>query len=582
MMEALLSFHLLRPEWLLALLPVAVLTGWMQHPQRRAGSWLQVVDARLAEQVLNNARDARGRWLRRGLATAWTLAVIALAGPSWQQLPQPAMRVDDGLVVVMDLSRSMTADDQAPSRIERARLKVADLLRQRPEGTLGLVAYAGDAHVVVPLTDDTGTVRHLVQALEPEIMPVSGSRPERALPLAQQLFTAAGAETGTILLITDGVPDPRALLAEHDARYPVSILGMGSEHGATLTIEGDQGPAVTTPRLRRDSETLARVANRAGGRYAEFSGDDSDLHRLLPELADASVEARARHQRWLDTGPWWLLALLPLVLLGFRRGLLAGLLPFGLAGLLLAPGTAEAGWRDWFWTPDQQGHQALLDGDPEQALQHFEAPDWRAATLHRLGRHQEAAAAFQGNQPMQHYNRGTALAHAGEFQAALEAFELALDRDPQHASARHNRDLVRRILEQQRPDSSNEQSSQRDAPDPDHDSDSAASRRNDSRQQTPGSRSPRPGEAGEGTPPEQGRQQSANRPPPGDADSGDAEPSEGAAAANTSEAERQQALEQWLRRIPEDPAALLERKFRYEAEQRQQAGQGVAPGDPPW
>ncbi|MDH5298405.1 MAG: VWA domain-containing protein, partial [Desulfobulbaceae bacterium] len=183
------NFHFLRPLWLLAVLPGAGLfyALWRRHGQ--GGQWQKVIDAALLPFLMGrDLADNRSHRPLTALLAAWLLASVSLAGPTWEKLPQPVHKKQDALVLIQDLSLSLYAQDLAPDRLTRARHKLMDILAARTEGTTALIVYAGDAHVVCPLTDDTRTIAAMLPALSPELMPRYGSNIEEAVELALQLL----------------------------------------------------------------------------------------------------------------------------------------------------------------------------------------------------------------------------------------------------------------------------------------------------------------------------------------------------------------------------------------------------------
>lgn len=587
MIAALADFHFLRPLWLWALLPLAAAAFLLLRQRLASAVWRRAVDPQLMPWLVESSWRRTGRALLATVLAAWALAVIALAGPTWQQQPQPVTRSGDALVIVLDQTLSMYAEDLAPARYVRARLKVEDILAERGDGLTALVAYAADSHVVVPLTDDVRTIANLLTPLEPRIMPLFGNRPDRAIRQANQLFLDAGIDRGRILLMTAGVHDPAALLAAVDDRFPLSVLGVGTESGAPIPLrrlnrDGHlraDGEIVIT---RLDESALASVARSGGGRYARFTVDGSDLARLFTAADAIGLEAGDRqreYELWIDAGPWLILLLLPVALFAFRRGTVAAPL---LALILLPPDAAAWSWRDLLARPDQQAHSALQSGRPEEAAQRFVDPDWRATALYRSQQYDQAARTFPGDDARSHYNRGTALARAEQFQAALEQFEAALELDPEFDDARYNKELVERILEQDPPPASNDEASQRDHPSWDDDEEgSAVSRQGDAGDPDGSERDPTEGaeeEQREGEQTEDPQSRSGQPQQPQQVEQTQAERD----ASITEEREREQALEQWLRRINDDPSALLQRKFRYEAERRRREGHELSESGPPW
>ena len=261
-LEALgLPLHFLRPQWLwlLPMLPLA--WAWLRRRRRRIDLWEGRIDPHLRAHVLEGGGQARAEarwpWL-----LALLLGVLALAGPAWRQLPQPAWQNGRGLVVALDLSSATSAGDLPPSRLLQAQAKLRQLLQARRDGPIALVAYADDAHAVVPLTDDTANVALFIDALSPEIMPVDGQSPARAIAFSEALLRQGGASRGDIVLITDHA-DQAALAAARTsaaAGYRVSALGIGTATGAE--VRGRDGDM---RRVRLDAAALRALAAHCAG-----------------------------------------------------------------------------------------------------------------------------------------------------------------------------------------------------------------------------------------------------------------------------------------------------------------------------
>ena len=168
-------FHFLYPYWLLALPPLVALAVWLARRRGRDGAWPRLLDGELLSLLrLSDGGAGRSPWPLIGLV--WTLAVLALAGPTWQRQITPAYRAPAAWIVALEVSPSMDAADVAPSRMARARYAVDDLLSAAQDARVGLVAFAGEAYTVAPLTSDVATIRNLAQPLAPSLMPESGDR----------------------------------------------------------------------------------------------------------------------------------------------------------------------------------------------------------------------------------------------------------------------------------------------------------------------------------------------------------------------------------------------------------------------
>ena len=563
MIEAWQDFHFLRPWWLLGALPaLALATLWVRRHLARS-HWRDAVEPHLLDALLERAQESRHRWTAWGVALALLVGAAALAGPTWQRLPQPVEQKQDGLVILFDLSLSMYAQDLSPSRLARAGHKIADVLRTRDEGFTALVAYAGDGHVVAPLTDDVRTIENLLTALSPAMMPVFGSNPASAIDLALELFANARMAQGRLLMVTDGIDRVSEVGGRCSRRFPLSILGIGTAAGAPIPLEfanqpgqqlrDSQGQVV---RASLDSDRLATVADLCHGRYRSASVGDADIRHLLATPLpgeDGSQEVDREFDAWADFGYWGAVVLLPVLLLGFRRGVLACVL------VCLLPLPASAGvWDDLWQRRDQQGWQALQDGSPEAAAQLFEDLNWRNAARYRSQDYQGAVQGWsEAKAPTDHYNLGNALAQLGEYQAAIAAYDQALSSAPDHEDAAFNKALMEQLLEQQ-----------------------AGEEAQAGNQPSPGENDDQPPQPdGQGA---DGPQQSEADPAEADNNQGTGQQEETNADdplsnAETADAEggrdeQQEALEQWLRRVPDDPGGLLRRKFQYETNQRLRQG----------
>lgn len=323
-------FHLLHPYWLLALPPLVALAIWLARRRGRDGAWQRLVDGDLLSLLrLSEGGAGRSPWPLIGLA--WSLAVLALAGPTWQRQITPAYRAPGAWIVALDVAPSMDATDVPPSRIARARFAVDDLLSAAQDARVGLVAFAGDAYTVAPLTSDIATVQNLAQPLAPSLMPESGDRLAPALEQAARLLQAAPGRDRQVIVLTDGFSDPaRALVAARQLRrqqIAVNVVGIGTTSGAPEPdgngrfVRDAQGQI----RLSKiDSNLLAQVAAAGGGRYVPLSGLQALIAQLHAagsrEMSSGIAAPHVRLASWLNDGVWLLPPLLLLAALIARRG----------------------------------------------------------------------------------------------------------------------------------------------------------------------------------------------------------------------------------------------------------------------
>lgn len=424
---ALQTLHLLRPQllWALVLIvPAAVL--WFLR-QRDADVWRQSVDAHLLPQLL--VTGGRRGWFGFVLAVvAYSVAVVAMSGPSWRQTERPVYQSNRPLVVALDLSSSINANDLPPSRLQQARAKLATLLRERAGGDVALLAYAGESFTVAPLTEDAANVALFLDALSPSVMPVDGKRADRAIEAAVQLLSQAGFKQGDILVMSDSA-DESAESAARVARsrgFNVSTLGVGSARGAAYRAASGE-----IAQARLDEASLRDLAGQGGGRYAPLAADDADLRALgvldpaQQPAADEAAAAANGSKTWLDEGYWLLFPVMALALLAFRRRAAVMVLALLCVGPFVEPAQAAEGT---LWQRADQVQQQRLDA----GVQAYRKGDFAAA--------QKAFEAVPTDQGW--YNLGNALARQGRYDDAIAAYDRALRRQPQLQDAIANRAAV--------------------------------------------------------------------------------------------------------------------------------------------
>lgn len=323
-------FHFLHPYWLIALPPLVAFAVWLARRRGRQGGWPRLVDGQLLS-LLRLSQGGAGRSPWPLVSVAWALAVLALAGPTWQRQITPAYRAPAAWVVALDLSPSMDATDVSPSRVARARYAIDDLLSSAHDARVGLVAFAGDAYTVAPLTADVATVRNLAQPLSPSLMPEAGNRLAPALDEAARLVRASPGKDRQVIVFTDGFTDQaRALLTARQLRQQgvaVNIVGVGTAGGAPEPdgngsfTRNAQGQVVLA---RLDTSLLRQVAAAGGGSYVPLNGLSALIARLHAagsrEMSSGVAAPRVRLASWLNDGVWLLPPLLLLAALIARRG----------------------------------------------------------------------------------------------------------------------------------------------------------------------------------------------------------------------------------------------------------------------
>ncbi|MEH6422489.1 VWA domain-containing protein [Pseudomonas sp. CGJS7] len=565
----------LRPQWLWALLALPALAWLWARRGRLSNVWRGRVDAHLLPHLLESQMDRRSRVAAVAAALAYLIAVLALAGPSWSRSEQPLWQGSMPLVIALDLSSRTLAADLPPSRLAQAKAKLSSLLSLRSGGQIALVVYADDAYTVAPLTDDPRNLRVFLDALAPDIMPGDGQRADRAIQWSARLLRQAGFARGQILLITDRA-DPREHRAASVAAasgYRVSVLGLGNNAGAPF-----QRPDGRIVMARLDTESLRELAAKGKGDYRPITRDDSDLRALgvlAPSNADIGAKQGEKSLARDDDGYWLLPLLMLLALFGFRRrnGAAAALLLC--LWLPMAPGQAQSLWQ----RADQAGHERIEQGN----------------RAYREGRFEQAAGLYKrADGADAQYNLGNALARQGQYPEAIQAYDRALKQQPGMADAIANKRAVEEAMKRKPPPKGEGQDGKQPKPNGDPSQDNKPS---DGSQSPSGSgkndpNKPNPNQPDPNKPPQSPADSQSGQPPPTDPEAqrkadaaqreqmqrelerqakddkagpkGEREPT-----PTPAQRERKLANDAWLKRVPDDPGALLREKFKIEYARRQ-------------
>ncbi len=604
------ELHFLHPEWLWLLLAIPAIWVIRLLRQQSKGDWERLIDKQLMPFVLSGKEGSLGLVPLVVLSLALLVAVVAMAGPAWEKREVPVFRNQQALVVAMDFSASMYAEDEKPSRLTLARFKLLDLLKSRADGQTAMVVFAGDAFVVSPLTDDTETIQEQVKNLSPEIMPAPGSLVTPAIQRSVELLQQAGVPQGHILLITDGASDPdtaqNAAQQADSAGYKVSVLAVGSEDGAPIPRSGggflidSLGKTVIAP---VNLGELEKIANAGGGEFVRATLGDGDLARLGEQWKAATdnklAEGDGRQvDSWINEGYWLVLILLPVAALVFRRGWLGVVL---VCCLLPQPQQVYAfSWNDLWETPNQQAQQAMDNGQPDEAAKLFRDPQWKGAAAYKSHDYTTAAEQYGKDQGVtSQYNYANAMARQGKFEEAIAAYEQVLKADPQHEDAGYNLEVLKKAMseqdkqqqgqqgEQQQQNQSGQQQQQQSGQDQQQGQQGQDQQQQEGQQGQQGDQQQNAqqgqqenqpdaeqyGQKGDEKEADKQAEQEKQQGQDGEQDKTD-EAGQQAGDEDPQQREQQQATEQWLRRIPDDPAGLWRRKFQYQYQQRGNQARG--------
>jgi len=378
------------------------------------------------------------RMLGRLSLIAFCSTIIAIAGPTWKKLEAPMMSPENPVMILLNLSSEMKKTPPAPSRLERAKFKIKDMLSGLKTAQTGLIVYTNEPFLITPITDDPDIIKNLLPAVNFDIMPSNGDRLDRAIAFAAEKLQNGGYLNGNIVIFTSDVGErlDLALEAAKNAaaqKYRVSV------------IEANQDK----------NEKLKLISRYGNGIYEMLSPGDQDIMALdnfINQNISELKQSENMQSMWIDSG--YYLSIIPLLccLYFFRRGIFAILLLLGFAG------NAQAGW---FLNNNQEGLQAFNGGDFKQAEQKFEDKDWKAAAQYRLGDYKAAAHNYAGKKDItSQYNLGNALAKSGKIEDAIKKYEEVLKEAPEHEDAKFNLEYLKKQQQQNQNQNQNQDQNQ--------------------------------------------------------------------------------------------------------------------------
>lgn len=587
------AFHFLRPWWLLGILAFLLLAPWLWRYLQQYSGWHKVLAPHLTSSLLGTQQRATGRLPFTLVTCAWLIACVAIAGPSWERLPATAYQNERAAVIIMDMSMNTRASDVTPDRLTRLRFKALDLIDALDATEVALIAYAGDAYTISPLTRDHANMRGMIPALSPEIMPVAGNDPLLAFQEAHRMVTDAGYQHAELYWFSAGV-------RQDDYQHLRNFL-RGKGHRVSTLIAGDDQ---STPIRRASGEMLRdslgrlsmaqlnsslfqRLSNEYGGRTVSLRADNSDIEYIIEQGAfNEQVEREGNtgsSDQWLDRGPYLAWLLLPLALFAARKGVLVAILLLPFASLLYLPPAAyantttnhERSFRP-FSNQQQRAQEFYEQGAYQQAAELFQDPMMRANAYYKAEQFGAAADAYaQAEDSAERwFNNGNALAQLGELDAASDAYAQALTRRPDWQEAIENKAMVDELREQQ--ESEDEQSQ-----DQEDDTSSEQDDEQQGEQENPEQQDEQEQQDNEASQQDSTAQDSADEEAQGDAEQAEQEEEqssmeqeqqiEDALQDDQLSDEERAELEQLLRRVQNDPAILLRNRMRLEAERRQQS-----------
>lgn len=466
------------PQWqrplFIILLPIIVYLLWkLWKLNAHKGSWQAIIPTLFQPWLLRGSKAKESIIPKLLITLASIFAILALLGPSWKHIKQPPLKLDAPLAIVVDMTPRMLSKDIAPSRLESVKRKLLDIISARKDAQTAIIAYAGSAHVVAPLSDDKETLDNLIKVLSPTIMPKSGENAEAGIVKAINLIDNTRQNNKTkkaeILLVTTGLNEQekeniRKLLVGKSIN--LDILGVGTAQGAPILINGvflkDSSGNIINPKL--DSDSLQAFAYSEGGYYSTMTLNNADIHAL--HLSNPTGDKRLVNEQdmrltsfWEDQSYWLLLPILLIAAFAGRKG---WLFCIPLLAFTFQPQTAHAfEWNQLWLNKDQQGQKLLKENKPKEAMTMFKDKRWQSYAAYGAKDYQKAEKAFaNAKTPEGIYNYGNALARQGKYQEAIAAWDKAIKNKPDFEQAIVNKKIVEDLLKKQEQQQNSDQNNQ--------------------------------------------------------------------------------------------------------------------------
>lgn len=442
----------MRPDWLYAFIPIGLILLMFLLTFKQREQWKQSISKKLLPFLIIKGTKRQFLVPKIFLIVLLSLMTLAMAGPTWEQIERPGQKTEAALVVVLDLSRSMLAEDIQPNRIERAKLKLKDFFSAKPDSKVALVAYAGTAHNVVPFSKDYKTITRQMDALRPGIMPVYGSNLPEALDLADSLLNKIVAPS-TILLVTDNMTAADVQrIAQTAVHTHIEVMAIATPNGGMIpwgrgVLKDEKGNTVI-PRL--DVINLDQATAMENVNVITVTLDDSDVKILAARIRqnlEFTIDLENAEEEWKDFGYWLLLPMLFIGLFWFRRGWkVHWVLIF-----LINVGCNDAGefnLEEQFFTQDQKGQILYNKGDKQGAAETYQSGNHKGYAYYETGDLKNAAEAYSTDvSPEGFYNLGVVYAEMGDLEASQQAFSTASELDPDMEQADKNLQLVTQTID---------------------------------------------------------------------------------------------------------------------------------------
>ncbi len=442
------AFHFLRPWALWLFIPLGVIIIILLLGNREQKKWKNIIALHLRPYMFSKGSPGAIILPLVFLVISLSCMILALAGPTWKKRDIPGEKIPAVVMIDLDLSKSMLAEDIQPSRLERAKMKISDFLNANPRARAGLIAYAGTPHTVLPFTSDYNLIKHHAASLYNWEMPVQGTNMALNLALIDSMMVRVDAPS-TILLMTDVINDSEATLLSdfiNNSIHKLEILLFSIPNGAPVP----GAPGVIS---KQSPTALNNLQQNEKIHITTITLDKSDVEGIAKRISDHLMfekDKKKDAQEWDDMGWLLLIPAIVITLLWFRKGWVVqwSWIPL----ILITFSSCSLGDKhpDWWYTKDYQGEMLYEKGDYEQAAELFTDNSHKAAAYFKAGDYQSVAVLLADDTTaIGRYNYGLAMVKLGNYDEAIESFQTAISEDQSLKSkAQQNIDATQLMKDQ--------------------------------------------------------------------------------------------------------------------------------------
>ncbi len=437
------DFHFLRPYFLWLLVPVCLLIILSLISLQQQEKWQKIIAAHLRPYVIAKGNKRTQLLMLLSMLGAFVFAITALAGPTWKKVEIPGKQIETPVVLILDLSPSMLSTDIQPTRLERAKFKINDLIAQDPQAGIALVGFGGTAHTIIPFTKDYKIIKAHIETLSPKIMPFQGADLKAALTLADSITQNTDAP-GTILLFADDFYSEEVKILsdfKQESKNNILILPFNTPKGAN--IKTDEFSYL-------DKQALSALHNIEGIEVHQLTLDNSDVEHIANIISSNLIfteKDAEKDNEWNDAGILFMIPAALLFLLWFRRG---WVLYSIVAISTLSSCSGNVQFKDLWYSKDYQG-QLLSEAEKyKEAASVYNSPMRKGIAHYKAGNYEQAITLFSQDSTAEGaYNLGLAYFKTGEYRAAQLAFNAAVEKNPDFEMAVLNKKNIAQFLSEE-------------------------------------------------------------------------------------------------------------------------------------